>query len=68
MDEVNWAIGDFLMMGVLLLAFGLLLNLCIRRINKSQYHKWIYAGIFLLFLLAWAELAVGLFGAPFAES
>lgn len=67
-DEVNWAIGDFLMMGVLLLGFGLLLELCIRRINKRQYHKWVYAGIVLLFLLSWAELAVGIFGTPFAGS
>ena len=42
----------------------------VARINKTmneKYLKFIYTlGIILIFLLIWGELAVGLFGPPFA--
>ncbi|MEM8901957.1 MAG: hypothetical protein AAGC85_27870 [Bacteroidota bacterium] len=65
-EEVNWTIGDFMVAGALLLGFGLLFDLAIRLIKKSRYRVLIIIAILILFLLVWAELAVGLFGTPFA--
>lgn len=65
-DEVNWDLGDFTVAGILLLVMGLLFDLVIRKVNKSEYRIIIYVVIVVVFLLIWAELAVGIFGTPFA--
>ena len=66
--EVNWKISDFIMMGILLLGTGLLCELVLRKIQKPQ-HKVLLCGFLMLVLfLVWAELAVGVFGSPFAGS
>lgn len=66
--EVNWNIADFLIMGILLLVTGLLCELILRRV-RSLINRIIICGIFLFILfLVWAELAVGIFGTPFAGS
>jgi uncharacterized PurR-regulated membrane protein YhhQ (DUF165 family) len=67
-SEVNWQLNDFVMMGILLLGTGLLCELVIRKIQKTQ-HRLILCGFLLLVLfLVWAELAVGIFGSRFAGS
>ncbi|HKL34690.1 MAG TPA: hypothetical protein VJ899_00215 [Salegentibacter sp.] len=66
--EVNWSVADFLIMGLLLLAGGLAIDLVLRKISGSR-NRLITSGIILLvFLLIWAGLAVGVFGTPFAGS
>jgi len=66
--EVNWSVADFLIMGLLLLAGGLAIDLVLRKISGSR-NRLITSGIILVvFLLIWAELAVGVFGTPFAGS
>ena len=65
-DEVNWDLGDFAVAGILLLVAGLLFDLVIRKVNNSEYRIIIYVVIVVVFLLIWAELAVGIFGTPFA--
>jgi len=66
--EVNWSLGDFVIAGVLLLGAGLLCELVIMKV-KNIYVRIAGCGvIFVLFLLVWAELAVGIFGTPFAGS
>ncbi len=66
--DVNWSVADFLIMGLLLLAGGLAIDLVLRKISGSR-NRLITSGIILLvFLLIWAELAVGVFGTPFAGS
>ena len=63
-DEVNWTPFDFVVAGVLLLGTGLIFDLVIRKIKNKKY-KIIFSIILLvLFLLNWAELAVGVFGTP----
>ena len=63
-DEVNWTPFDFVVAGVLLLGTGLIFDLVIRKIKNKKY-KIIFSIILLvLFLLTWAELAVGVFGTP----
>ena len=67
-EEVDWEIGDFLVMGVLLIGTGLVCELVIRKV-KSVKNRIIICGILLFaFFLIWAELAVGIFGSPIAGS
>ena len=66
--EVDWKSGDFIIMGILLLGTGLLCELVLRKIQKPQ-HRVLLCGLLMLALfLVWAELAVGVFGSPFAGS
>jgi ABC-type cobalt transport system substrate-binding protein len=67
-SEVNWSSFDFVVAGVLLLGTGLLCELVLRLVKKTE-HRIIIVGIILVALfLIWAELAVGVFGTPFAGS
>ena len=66
--EIDWSSSDFIIMGTLLLGTGLLCELVMRKV-KTFKHRLILCGILLVALfLIWAELAVGLFGTPFAGS
>lgn len=65
-DEVDWTLSDFVIAGVLLLGTGLMCELVIRTVKKTK-HKIAICGLLLLALfLIWVELAVGIFGTPFA--
>lgn len=61
--EVNWTVLDFLVMGVLLFTCSSGFVLVSRRIAPAATGKRIAAAaVFaLVFLYAWAELAVGIF-------
>ncbi|GGE03242.1 hypothetical protein GCM10010831_01100 [Psychroflexus salis] len=67
-NEVNWSLFDFIVAAFLLLISGSLIWLIINK-AKTKKTKFLFVG-FVLFLLiiVWAELAVGLFGNPFAGS
>jgi hypothetical protein len=67
-DEVNWSAGDFQIMGGMLLLGALGLEGTLRMIKGSGKRALMIALIVALFLLTWAELAVGIFGTPFAGS
>ncbi|MEO6682189.1 MAG: hypothetical protein ABIN48_05130 [Ginsengibacter sp.] len=67
-DEVNWSPGDFVVMGILLFGTGFLCELVMRKVKSTKNKIFICGGILCLFLLIWAELAVGIFGTPFAGS
>lgn len=67
-DEVNWSVFDFVIMGGLLLGTGLLCELVLRRFKSLQSRIFICGFVLLLLFLVWAELAVGIFGSPFAGS
>ncbi len=67
-NEVNWSLLDFLVMGILLLGAGLAGEVVLRMVKKTDYRFLLLFVILLLFLLIWAELAVGIFGTPFAGS
>ena len=67
-DEVNWTLSDFVVMGILLLGTGLMCEFLLRKVKKIGY-RVVFVGIVLTaFLLIWLELAVGIFGTPFAGS
>lgn len=67
-DEVNWSVADFVVAGALLLGTGVLCELVMRKIKKLKHRIIIIAGILTALLLIWLELAVGIFGTPFAGS
>ena len=67
-SDVKWSLTDFVAMGILLLGTGLSCELVMRRVKKIE-HRIVICGIILLaFFLIWVELAVGIFGTPFAGS
>ncbi len=65
-NEVNWTFSDFIVAGILLFGTGGLIELTIRKINQISLRVWVILGILLVLFLVWAELAVGIFGTPFA--
>ncbi len=67
-SEVNWSGTDFLIMAMLLLAMGLMAEFVLRKVPKKKNRIVFMAVLLLVFLLIWAELAVGIFGTPFAGS
>jgi hypothetical protein len=67
-NEVNWSLSDFIIAGGLLLGTGLMIELVIRNVKNVKYRLAICAVILLALLLIWIELAVGIFGTPFAGS
>ena len=67
-DEINWGPFDFIIMGSLLIFLSIGINFASNR-AKNLENRVLYIGILLMiFMLIWAELAVGLFGTPFAGS
>jgi hypothetical protein len=67
-NEVDWDGADFLIMGILLYGTGLLCELVLRKVKRIQYRLIICGVILFMLFLIWAELAVGIFGTPFAGS
>ena len=67
-NEVDWKLFDFVIMGALLLGTGLMCELAIRKVKNMDYRIGIIAVILVVLFLIWAELAVGIFGTPFAGS
>jgi hypothetical protein len=67
-DQVDWSFSDFLIMGILLLSTGMLCELVLRKVKKLKHRIVLMVAILASFFLIWAELAVGIFGTPFAGS
>jgi ABC-type cobalt transport system substrate-binding protein len=67
-NEVNWSVSDFMVAGVLLLGTGLLCELVMRKVKNIKTRLAICGVILLALLIIWIELAVGIFGSPFAGS
>lgn len=65
-DEVNWTISDFVIMGILLSGTALVIELILRNVRTFKSRIIFCAIALLVFLVVWAELAVGIFGTPFA--
>lgn len=67
-QEVIWTSSDFVIAGFLLLGTGLTIDLVLKKVSSTK-NRIILCGIILAILfLVWAELAVGVFGTPFAGS
>ena len=67
-DEINWSLFDFIIMGSLLIFLSIGINFVSNR-TKNLKNRDLYIGILvLIFTFIWAELALGIFGTPFAGS
>ena len=60
-DDVNWTASDFVVMGTLLFATGLVYELGIKRVRNKDRRFYVTIGLILGFTYIWAELAVGIF-------
>lgn len=67
-NEVNWDLPDFIVMGSLLFITGLCIETVSRKVKSAQLKLAFILIILLILFLVWAELAVGIFGSPFAGS
>lgn len=67
-SEVDWGLLDFVIMGILLFGTAFIIDLIFKKVRTTE-KRIIYAAIVLgVLFLVWAELAVGIFGSPFAGS
>ena len=67
-NEVNWSLFDFIIMGAMLTITGLLGEIIFKKVKKYKHRVASYVVVAIIFLLIWVELAVGIFGTPFAGS
>ncbi len=65
-NEVNWSFFDFIIMGGMLTIAGLLIGTTLKKVNSYNNRLVLILIFVIIFFLIWAELAVGLFGTPFA--
>ena len=63
-----WTLSDFVIGGFLLLVLGLGIELVRSKVQNKKKRYTLLALVLFAFVLIWAELAVGLFGTPFAGS
>ncbi|MBT8295535.1 MAG: hypothetical protein KJO51_03895 [Gramella sp.] len=67
-SDVNWSGSDFLIMGILLFLTGIALNFALKKFKTLNSRIIACVIILLVLFVIWAELAVGIFGTPFAGS
>ncbi len=60
-SEVNWTVGDFVVMFALLLTTSLFIDLALRKVNTKTLKLTTITAIVTGFLIIWAQLAVGIF-------
>ncbi len=62
----NWSVFDFILAFVMLLSFGFGLEYLIRKISSIKVKIFVILAACFLFILLWAEMAVGIFNSPIA--
>jgi hypothetical protein len=67
-NEVVWTGIDFAAAGILVAGTGLMYVLATRKLRTTKQRVVVGAVLGVIFLLTWIELAVGIFGSPFAGS
>lgn len=65
-QEVSWSLSDFLVFGGLLAIIGFTYEFGIRRLKSSTKRALMTLALIAVFLLIWAELAVGILGTSLA--
>ena len=60
-EEINWSLLDYIMMALLLAFFATAIVFITNKFENLLARKIAIIIIFLVFLLIWAELAVGIF-------
>ncbi len=59
-DSVSWDLIDFAVAGTILIVAGLVIDFCLRKIQKTTHRIIVCLIIVLAVVLIWAELAVGI--------
>ncbi|CAI8183843.1 MAG: Uncharacterised protein [Flavobacteriaceae bacterium] len=67
-DQIDWDVLDYSVMGSMIFTAISLFFYTNRKFKKTKSSYWIGIFILVIFLLLWAELAVGIFNTPFAGS
>lgn len=67
-NQVNWTTFDFIIAGVLLMGAGLAIEWILMTVKIRKYRLIFSVMVVAILLLIWAEIAVGVFGMPFAGS
>lgn len=67
-SEVDWSTFDFLVAGILLATTAFVCDLVWRNVENDTLRIVLLLALIVFFFLIWAELAVGIFGSPFAGS
>lgn len=67
-EGFNWSAFDFLIAGILLFGTAFIINLIVKSSKKMMVKILITTAVLLVLALVWIELAVGIFGTPFAGS
>ena len=66
-DQVTWSIYDFLIGGGLIFVFATIETILWNKL-KIKHRLFVVLFVLLVFLILWAEMAVGLFDSPLAGS
>ena len=66
--QVNWSLFDFIFMGLLLVLTGLSILFIIEKVRNKKLRIVPIIFVITIFLMIWAELAIGVFGSPIAGS
>jgi len=67
-DEANWSSFDFAIAAILLFGIGFISEFILRK-AKTKKSRIVFMILAIgLFMLIWLELAVGVFGTPYAGS
>ena len=66
-NDFNWSMVDFIIMGVLIFSCISFISF-IRKKFSGIKETLALIIVVIVFILLWAELAVGIFGSPFAGS
>lgn len=67
-NQVVWTLSDFIIAGILLLGTGIVIEIVARNVKEKRTRIGMIIGTLVVLFLVWAELAVGVFGTPFAGS
>lgn len=66
-DEIQWNLSDFVAAGTLLVGAGFVYELLASKVSARR-RAVVAVVLITTILLVWVELAVGIFGSPFAGS
>lgn len=63
---MNWDQTDYVVAGVLIFILVLGLGIVVKKVKNTNRRIIFGLLVLAIFILTWAELAVGIFGTPFA--
>ncbi len=66
--EVNWTLSDFAIAGFILFGTAFTINLILEKLKSTKSRLILILIALAILFLVWIELAVGIFGSPFAGS